>query len=222
MAQFIDRRLNPRDKSLGNRQRFLRRRAVRGQARGRQGGARAHHRRRRARAARSRSRPTASTSRSSTFRATSGEREFVLPGNKEFVAGDTHRQARRAVGGGGGRQGRRTGRGEDAFSFALTEAEFLDILFEDLELPDLVKTSLKDAKAQGVPPRRLHERRRDAQSRRAAHDARQHGPAAGAAPAERGRGPEARGRTRRAARQCRRRRSPSGSASCISRARSSA
>ena len=25
MAQFVDRRLNPRDKSLGNRQRFLRR-----------------------------------------------------------------------------------------------------------------------------------------------------------------------------------------------------
>ncbi len=35
--------------------------------------------------------------------------------------------------------------GEDAFSFALTEEEFLDILFDDLELPDLVKASLKDA-----------------------------------------------------------------------------
>ena len=28
MAQFVDRRLNPRDKSLGNRQRFLRRTRV--------------------------------------------------------------------------------------------------------------------------------------------------------------------------------------------------
>ena len=44
-------------------------------------------------------------------------------------------------------KGRTSGGGEDAFSFALSEAEFLDILFEDLELPDLVKASLKDTSA---------------------------------------------------------------------------
>ena len=38
MAHFVDRRLNPRDKSLGNRQRFLRRDARAAQAGGRQGG----------------------------------------------------------------------------------------------------------------------------------------------------------------------------------------
>src|SRR5208337_4132573 len=46
-----------------------------------------------------------------------------------------------------GRQGADSGSGEDPFSFALSEAEFLDILFEDLELPDLVKASLKDLSA---------------------------------------------------------------------------
>ena len=94
----------------------------------------------------------------------SGEREFVLPGNKEFVAGDTIDKPRKGGGGGGGREAG-TGRGEDAFSFALTEAEFLDILFEDLELPDLVKTSLKDSKAKEFRRAGYTQRRHDAQSR---------------------------------------------------------
>ena len=40
-----------------------------------------------------------------------------------------------------------SGSDKDPFSFALSEAEFLDILFEDLELPDLIKASLKDMSA---------------------------------------------------------------------------
>jgi uncharacterized sporulation protein YeaH/YhbH (DUF444 family) len=47
--------------------------------------------------------------------------------------------------GGGGREASDSGAGEDAFTFALTEEEFLDILFDDLELPELVKASPKDA-----------------------------------------------------------------------------
>ncbi|MFM9597261.1 DUF444 family protein, partial [Streptomyces scabiei] len=34
------------------------------------------------------------------------------------------------------------GDGEDAFRFALTEQEFLDLFLEDLELPDLAKKKL--------------------------------------------------------------------------------
>ena len=77
----------------------------------------------------------------STGLATAATANCVLPGNKEFVAGDSidkpqgRRRGRRAAG-----QGAGTASGEDAFAFALTEDEFLDILFEDLELPDLVKT----------------------------------------------------------------------------------
>jgi uncharacterized sporulation protein YeaH/YhbH (DUF444 family) len=145
MAQFVDRRLNPRDKSLGNRQRFLRRvrsevkRAVdkavteRAIADVSKGG--------------SVSIPTDGIDEPQFhLSGETGERDFVLPGNKEYVAGDSIEKPRRTGGGGGGREPG-SGRGEDAFSFALTEAEFLDILFEDLELPDLVKTSLKDSKA---------------------------------------------------------------------------
>ncbi len=146
MAQFVDRRLNPRDKSLGNRQRFLRR--VRSEVK------RAVDK---AVAERSIADVTKGGSVSIPgdgidepqfhLSRDSGEREFVLPGNKEFVAGDTIDKPRGKGGGGGGREPSSGGRGEDPFSFALTEAEFLDILFEDLELPDLVKTSLRDSKA---------------------------------------------------------------------------
>jgi uncharacterized sporulation protein YeaH/YhbH (DUF444 family) len=147
MAQFVDRRLNPRDKSLGNRQRFLRR-------------VRSEVKRAVDKAVAERSIADVSKGGSVSIpndgidepqfhlSGDSGEREFVLPGNKEFVAGDSiDKQRGKAGGGGRGNQGSGASRGEDPFSFALTEAEFLDILFEDLELPDLVKTSLKDAKS---------------------------------------------------------------------------
>jgi uncharacterized protein len=147
MAQFVDRRLNPRDKSLGNRQRFLRR--VRSEVKRAVDKAVAE-------------RTIADVSKGGSvsipgdgigepqfhLAGDSGERKFVLPGNKEYVAGDAIDKPKGRGGGGGtGREGTTGGRGEDPFSFALTEAEFLDILFEDLELPDLVKTSLKDSKA---------------------------------------------------------------------------
>ena len=60
----------------------------------------------------------------------------VLPGNDQYNVGD---KAPRPEGGGGGGTG--PGEpgdgddGEDDFTFALTEEEFLNILFEDLELP---------------------------------------------------------------------------------------
>ena len=171
MPQFIDRRLNPRDKSLGNRQRFLRRTRAADQAGGRQGGRASAASPTPPRAERFRSRPTASASRSSICRGAGGDRERVFPGNKEFVSGDQIEQPERRRRRASGRKGPDSGGGEDAFSFALTEDEFLDILFEDLELPDLVKASLKDATARRIPPRRLFQRRRDAQSQRAAHHA---------------------------------------------------
>ena len=53
-----------------------------------------------------------------------------------------HAQAAGAGGGSGGDPGD-SGEGEDAFSFELSREEFLEFFFEDLELPDLVKTQLK-------------------------------------------------------------------------------
>ncbi|MDZ7749628.1 MAG: DUF444 family protein [Halofilum sp. (in: g-proteobacteria)] len=70
--------------------------------------------------------------------ARSGAREHVLPGNREFTEGD--RIARPGGGGGdGGAEGSDSGEGEDSFTFELSREEFLDIFFEDLELPDMVK-----------------------------------------------------------------------------------
>jgi uncharacterized sporulation protein YeaH/YhbH (DUF444 family) len=74
-----------------------------------------------------------------------GNREHVLPGNKEFVQGDTLPKPEAGGGEGGGREGSPDGEGQDNFQFALSRDEYLDILFDELELPDLAKTHLKEA-----------------------------------------------------------------------------
>jgi len=72
---------------------------------------------------------------------TGGVKDFVAPGNKKFNQGD--RQDRPPEGGGsGGRKGTPDGEGEDEFSFHLTKEEFLDLFFQDLELPDMVKKDI--------------------------------------------------------------------------------
>ena len=145
MSHFIDRRLNPKGKSLGNRQRFLRR--ARGQIK------EAVNRSLRDRSVKEvgRSGKVTIPAKSTTeprFRLDpgSGRRQHVHPGNKEFEAGDRLRKPPQG-GGRGGKDASDDGEGEDAFSFTLTRDEFLDVFFEDLELPNLVKTSLLDMEA---------------------------------------------------------------------------
>ncbi|MCQ9154592.1 YeaH/YhbH family protein [Acidomonas methanolica] len=76
---------------------------------------------------------------------TQGVRQFVLPGNREFVPGD---KLRRPPGGAGGEGGNGEGEasaeggGEDSYRFVLSRDEFLDLFFDDLELPDLVKREI--------------------------------------------------------------------------------
>ncbi len=65
-----------------------------------------------------------------------GSREYVLPGNKKYVQGDTIARPEEDGGGSGASDG---GEGEDDFRFALSDEEFLDLFLEDLELPDLAK-----------------------------------------------------------------------------------
>src|SRR6185437_4304054 len=67
----------------------------------------------------------------------SGEQDFVLPGNKEFMPGDEIKKPPKGEGGA-------SGKGEDDFEFTMTQDEVLDIFFEDLELPNLVRTTLKE------------------------------------------------------------------------------
>lgn len=144
MPNFIDRRLNPAGKSLSNRRRFIDR-------------VRNHVKQAVDEAVRKRgiadvdrggnvSVPSESISEPHfQHAAEGGQRERVLPGNKEFRAGD--RIKKPPSGGGRGSKGAPDGDSEDSFVFVLTRDEFLDFFFEDLELPDMVKRSLKGVEA---------------------------------------------------------------------------
>ncbi len=76
-----------------------------------------------------------------------GQQERTHPGNKEFVTGDRFPKPR------GGGQGQGSGSGDpsdggegiDDFVFQLNRDEFLEYLFDDLELPNMVRKELKDA-----------------------------------------------------------------------------
>ena len=139
MLHLIDRRPNSRGKSAVNRERFLRRyksqvqQAVKKMVGERkladmeQGGdVRV---------------PKKDISEPSFGFGRGGDREFVLPGNREFVAGD--RIPRPEGGGGGGGNGDAgEGDSEDAFVFSLSREEFMQIFFDDLELPNLARTEL--------------------------------------------------------------------------------
>lgn len=75
-----------------------------------------------------------------------GAQKRVFPGNKEYVRGD---RIQRPKGGGRGAGGKASNQGEgmDEFVFELNQQEFLDFMFEDLELPNLVRKTLKDSDA---------------------------------------------------------------------------
>src|ERR1700722_1705881 len=75
-----------------------------------------------------------------------GLRDHLLPGNKEYIAGDTIPRPRGGEGGGGS-EGSPDGEGEDDFRFALSRDEFVDLFLEDLELPDLAKRKVASAEA---------------------------------------------------------------------------
>ncbi|MBF0394150.1 MAG: YeaH/YhbH family protein [Alphaproteobacteria bacterium] len=142
----IDRRLNPKGKSLANRQRFLRRaraqiiKAVRDASADRSITDISHG---------DRITIPADGLREPSFRksANGGVRDHVLPGNKRYVEGD--RIPRPPSGEGmGGNEGSPDGEGDDNFRFVLSREEFVDLFLEDLELPDLVKKKVKLSESQ--------------------------------------------------------------------------
>ena len=138
MSQLIDRRLNGKNKSAVNRQRFIRRyknqikRAVGDAITGRSitdidNGEKVGI-------------PSKDISEPVFGHGNAGRRERVHPGNQDFVTGD--QLERPPAGGGKGGGAGREGGGEDDFVFNLSREEFLELFFEDLALPDLVKTQL--------------------------------------------------------------------------------
>ncbi len=75
-----------------------------------------------------------------------GRRSIVHPGNKTFSEGDRIPRPRGGGGGGSGDgEASNQGEGEDDFVFQLTSDEFVDVLFEGLELPNMTKRHLKGA-----------------------------------------------------------------------------
>ncbi|WP_374354868.1 YeaH/YhbH family protein [Chitinimonas sp.] len=139
MAQLIDRRLNGKNKSAINRERFLRR--FRGQIKEAV-----------ARSIKGRSItdidsgekisiPVKDVNEPVFGHAQGGMRESVHPGNEEYQRGDQIDRPDGGAGGGGGKASQ-DGEGEDDFTFELSREEFLNFFFDDLELPNLVKTQL--------------------------------------------------------------------------------
>ncbi|MBU1360672.1 MAG: YeaH/YhbH family protein [Gammaproteobacteria bacterium] len=143
LQQIIDRRLSGKNKSIGNRERFLRRyreqigEAVRRAVSGRsirdleQG--------------EDITLPRRDVSEPVFGHGQGGDREYVHPGNQEYVRGD--RIERPQGGGGGSGSGSKAGDGEggeDDFVFRLTKEEFMRVFFEDLALPHLIRTQLAE------------------------------------------------------------------------------
>ncbi|HYZ23044.1 MAG TPA: YeaH/YhbH family protein [Rhodopila sp.] len=142
---IVDRRLNPSGKNLANRQRFMRR--AKSQIR------KAVHESSGNRSIKDADQggevvlPSQGVHEPTLHRSSSGGiRDHLLPGNKEYVAGDTIPRPPRG-GGGGGSEGSPDGEGEDDFRFALSRDEFVDLFLEDLELPDLAKRKVVNAEA---------------------------------------------------------------------------
>lgn len=71
-----------------------------------------------------------------------GHWNIVNPGNDRFVQGDEVDRPQGGGGGSGSGQASKEGESLDEFVFTLTRDEFLDIFFDELALPNLVKRQL--------------------------------------------------------------------------------
>lgn len=141
MAHFIDRRLNGKNKSAVNRQRFIRRykqqikqavsdaiskRSVTDINKGEKV-----------------SIPGKDITEPFFHQGQGGHRERVHPGNDQFSPGDKIKRPQGGQGSGSGQgDASADGEGEDEFVFSISKDEYLDLLFEDLELPNLKKNQL--------------------------------------------------------------------------------
>jgi uncharacterized sporulation protein YeaH/YhbH (DUF444 family) len=140
MSHVIDRRLNGKNKSTVNRQRFLRRyrehikkaveeavtrRSITDMEHGEQI-----------------SIPGRDIDEPVLHHGQGGKQTTVHPGNREFTAGENIPRPQGGGGGQGAGQASNSGEGMDEFVFQITQEEFLDFMFEDLELPNLVKRHL--------------------------------------------------------------------------------
>ena len=140
MTYLIDRRLQGKNKSAINRERFLRRyksqikdavgRAIKGRSiTDIENGEKV-------------SIPVKDVNEPNFGHAHGGVWETINPGNKEYQKGDQFNRPRGGGGSGRGKAGNSDQQSEDDFIFELSREEFMNYFFEDLELPNMVKTRL--------------------------------------------------------------------------------
>jgi len=143
LQQIIDRRLAGKNKSIGNRERFLRR--YQGQLRDAVRKAVDKRGIRDIEQGEDIHLPKRDISEPSFGHGPGGAREIVHPGNQEYVRGD-HIERPQGGSGRGSGQGKAgdSGEGEDDFVFHLTKEEFMQIFFDDLALPRMTQTQLAE------------------------------------------------------------------------------
>ncbi len=141
MANFIDRRLNGKNKSMVNRQRFLRR-------------YKSQIKKSLADAINKRGVTDISSGENITIpkkdlsepffhQGEGGNKNRVHPGNDQFTTGDRIPRPKSQQGQGGGKgDPSDSGEGNDDFIFSISKDEYLNLLFEDLALPNLEKNQL--------------------------------------------------------------------------------
>jgi uncharacterized protein len=144
MSMIIDRRLNDRNKNTVNRQRFLRRykeqirksvsdivskRSITDME---QGGVV--------------NIPVKDIAEPSFRHGSGGDHEYVNPGNRKFNTGDKIPRPSGSGQGQGQGEGGEGGESNDNFTFALSREEFMNLFFDDLELPHLVRNTLGEVR----------------------------------------------------------------------------
>ena len=145
MTRIIDRRLNGKNKSAVNRERFLRR--FRSQIKQAVNRALKNRSITEVEHGEKISIPVKDIAEPSFGHGRGGVWEHVHPGNEEYRRGD---KINRPNGGGQGKgkNASQENNNEDDFVFELTKEEFLHIFFDDLALPNLIKTQLASIKEQ--------------------------------------------------------------------------
>lgn len=138
---IIDRRLNPKGKNLGNRQRFLKKintsvkQAIKNAIK--------NNKIEDMGSSNSVKIPAGDISEPSIIiDPKTGIRRTVRAGNDQFIEGDKIKKPEGGSSGSGGPEGSPQGNGDDEFVFILNKDEFLNYFFEDLELPDLEKKDI--------------------------------------------------------------------------------
>ncbi len=141
MANFIDRRLNSKNKSTVNRQRFLRR--YKNQIKKSVSDAINQRGVTDVNSGESIVIPKRDLSEPVFHQGEGGIKDRVHPGNDQFASGDRIPRPQNQQGQGGGQgDASDSGEGEDDFTFSISKQEYLNLLFEDLELPNLEKNQL--------------------------------------------------------------------------------